>query len=102
MTSGPTPFGHGSRDVNAAQQVIAYVRGLIENGALRPGDRLAPQRELVRQIGVSRISIREGERSLAAMGVVTTRQGSGVFITAGPAALPSEPLALLTALHGIG
>jgi GntR family transcriptional repressor for pyruvate dehydrogenase complex len=95
------PSGRGSRDLNAAGQMIAYVRGLIEKGTLRPGDRLAPQRELAHQIGVSRSSIREGQRSLAAMGVVTTRQGSGAFITAGPAALPSEPLGLLAALHGI-
>jgi GntR family transcriptional repressor for pyruvate dehydrogenase complex len=35
------------------------------------------------------------------MGVVTTRQGAGTFITAGPPALVNEPLGLLAALHGI-
>jgi GntR family transcriptional repressor for pyruvate dehydrogenase complex len=89
------------REPVAAEQVVAHVRGLIEKGALRPGDRLASERELVREIGVSRPSVRAGLRSLAAMGVVTTRQGAGTFITAGPPALVNEPLGLLAALHGI-
>lgn len=90
-----------SREPVAAEQVVAYVRGLIEKGALRPGDRLASERELVIEIGVSRPSVRAGLRSLATMGVVTTRQGAGTFITAGPPALGNEPLGLLAALHGI-
>jgi len=89
------------RDPIAAEQVVAYVRGLIEKGALHPGDRLASERELVREIGVSRPSVRAGLRSLATMGVVQTRQGAGTFITVGPPALVNEPLGLLTALHGI-
>jgi GntR family transcriptional regulator, transcriptional repressor for pyruvate dehydrogenase complex len=80
---------------------VAYVRGLIEQGALKPGDRLASERELVLAIGVSRPSVRAGLRSLATMGVVTTRQGAGTFITAGPPALVNEPLGMLAALHGI-
>ena len=47
-----------SRDPIAAEQVVAYVRGLIEKGELRPGDRLASERELVSAIGVSRPSVR--------------------------------------------
>jgi GntR family transcriptional repressor for pyruvate dehydrogenase complex len=90
-----------SREPVAAEQVVAYVRGLIEKRALRPGDRLASERELVLEIGVSRPSVRAGLRSLATMGVVTTRQGAGTFITAGPPALVNEPLGLLAALHGI-
>ena len=101
MTSAPIQRSRTARDPIAAEQVVAHVRGLIEKGALRPGDRLASERELVRDIGVSRPSVRAGLRSLAAMGVVTTRQGAGTFINAGPPALGNEPLGLLAALHGI-
>jgi GntR family transcriptional repressor for pyruvate dehydrogenase complex len=90
-----------ARDPVAAEQVVAYLRGLIERGELKPGDRLASERELVQAIGVSRPSVRAGLRSLATMGVVTTRQGAGTFITAGPPALVNEPLGMLAALHGI-
>ena len=103
VTSTPirSHSGARTRDPIAAEQVVAYVRGLIEKGALHPGDRLASERELVTAIGVSRPSVRAGLRSLATMGVVTTRQGAGTFITAGPPALVNEPLGMLAALHGI-
>ena len=90
-----------SLDSVAAEQVIAHVRGLIEEGTLRPGDRLASERELARQIGVSRPTVRAGLRSLAAMGVLQTRRGAGTFISDGPPTLMSEPLGLMAALHGL-
>lgn len=89
------------RDSAAVEQVIAHVRGLIDLGRLRPGDRLPPERELAKLIGVSRPTLRAGLRSLAVMGVITSRQGAGTFITDGPPTLLSEPLDLLAALHGL-
>jgi GntR family transcriptional repressor for pyruvate dehydrogenase complex len=85
----------------ASEQVVAHVRGLIERGVLRPGDRLASERELAQQIGLSRTSVRAGLRSLGAMGLIQTRHGAGTFITAGPPALMSEPLRLVASLHGL-
>jgi GntR family transcriptional repressor for pyruvate dehydrogenase complex len=84
----------------AAQLVVAHVRGLIELGQLRSGDRLPAERELALQLGVSRASLRAGLRSLAAMGVVQTRHGSGSFITSGRPALATDALSFLAALHG--
>jgi GntR family transcriptional repressor for pyruvate dehydrogenase complex len=83
-----------------AEQVVAHVRSLIEQGALRPGDRLPAERDLAAQIGVSRPTIRAGLHALAAMGVVRSRHGSGTFIPNGPPALASESLSFLAALHG--
>jgi GntR family transcriptional regulator, transcriptional repressor for pyruvate dehydrogenase complex len=102
MTFALSQQAAGARDSVAVEQVIAHVRGLIERGALRPGDRLASERQLALDVGVSRPSVRAGLRSLAAMGVVQTRHGAGTFITDGPPALVSEALGLLAALHGIG
>lgn len=93
------PARPAGRHLAALDRVITHVRGLIERGELRPGDRLPPERELAAQIGVSRPTLRTGLRSLATMGVVRSRQGAGTFITAGPPALASEPLGLLAALH---
>jgi len=102
MTTHTVPPNERSRDSIAAEQVIAHVRGLIERGVLRPGDRLAAERELAQMVGVSRTSVRAGLRSLSAMGVVQTRQGAGTFIAAGPPTLMSEPLRLIASLHGLG
>ncbi len=87
--------------LNSTQQVVAHVRGLIERGELRPGDRLPPERDLAAQIGVSRPTVSAAIRALAAMGVVVSKQGSGTYIPAGPPALVSEPLRFQTALHNI-
>jgi GntR family transcriptional repressor for pyruvate dehydrogenase complex len=102
MTSPLSRSPAGARDSVAVEQVIAHVRGLIERRLLRPGDRLASERQLAVEIGVSRPSVRAGLRSLAAMGVVQTRHGAGTFITEGPPLLVSESLGLLAAVHGIG
>ncbi len=84
----------------STEHVVAHVRGLIERGALRPGDRLPAERDLALQIGVSRPTVRAGLRALAAMGVVQSRHGSGTYIPEGPPTLGSEPLSFLAALHG--
>jgi GntR family transcriptional repressor for pyruvate dehydrogenase complex len=94
MQSGPT------KKVTAAELVVTRIRGLIERGEARSGDRLPPERDLAQQLGVSRPSVRSGLKSLAAMGVVQIRQGAGTFITGGPPMLASEPLSFLAALHG--
>jgi GntR family transcriptional regulator, transcriptional repressor for pyruvate dehydrogenase complex len=82
------------------ERVVNRVRAMIQEGKLRPGDRLPPERELCRQLGISRASLRPGLRTLAAIGVLTSRHGSGTYIAAGPPALDSEPLGMLAALHG--
>ena len=41
-------------DGATSELVVRHVRGLIEQGQLRPGDRLPPERELAVQLGVSR------------------------------------------------
>jgi len=84
----------------STDQVVAFVRDLIDRGRLRPGDRLPAERELATRIGVSRPSVRAGLHALAAMGVVKSRHGSGTYIPDGPPSLGSEPLSFLAALHG--
>ena len=88
------------RREGGTSQVVAHVRDLIERGALKPGDRLPAERDLATQIGVSRPTIRAGLRTLAAMGVVRSRHGSGTYIPEGPPAFNTDALSFLAALHG--
>lgn len=85
----------------AAKLVLAYVRGLIESGDYRAGDRLPPERELAQLIGVSRPSVRAGLQSLVTVGIVESRRGAGTFVADGPPLLDVNPLSLFTALHNI-
>lgn len=50
-------------------------------GALVPGERLPPERELAASYGVGRNSVREAIRELEMLGVVETRQGDGTYVT---------------------
>jgi len=88
------------RDRSTAELVVGVVRGQIERGQLRPGQQLPPERELAARLGVSRPSVRTGLRTLATMGIVRTRHGSGTYVTDGPPRLDVRPLRMLAALHG--
>ena len=84
------------------EEVVARLREMIHQGALRPGMRLPPERDLAKQLGVSRPTLRAGIRSLAAVGVLKSKQGAGTFVVEADAspALDSNPLRLLASLHG--
>lgn len=63
--------------------VDAIVQGLIRYIAqkgLRAGDRLPPERELVRMVGASRLPLREALSVLKGLGIVEARHGKGVFV----------------------
>lgn len=86
----------------SAEEVMLRFREMIHLGELRPGDRLPPERELAKRLGVSRPTLRAGIRSLAAVGVLKSKQGAGTFVVNvdGPPALDSSPLRMMAALHG--
>ncbi len=81
-------------------QVVEHVRGLIASGTLHPGDRLPPERELARELKISRSSLRAGIGFLSAMGVLKSRHGAGTFVSSGPPALDASSLSVLGTLHG--
>lgn len=72
-----------------AQRIVEYVR--VHN--LRPGDRLPPEKDLARDLRVSRGSVREALRSLAATGVVEMQHGLGTFV--------AKPSILTLLAHGL-
>ena len=94
------PRARGFRSGQTTEQVVARVYELIKREELKPGDRLLPERELSKQLGISRPLLRAALSSLISMGVLQSRQGAGTFLVDGPPALDSEPLRLLAQLHG--
>jgi GntR family transcriptional repressor for pyruvate dehydrogenase complex len=85
-----------------AEDVVSRLREMIHQGELRPGDRLPPERDLAKQLGISRPTLRAGIRTLSAVGVLKSKQGAGTFVVEAAAspALDSNPLRLLASLHG--
>src|SRR5262245_56810311 len=90
------------RHGTTSEGVVQQLRDMIHRGELRSGDRLPPERDLAKLLGVSRPTLRAGIRSLSALGVLQSRQGAGTFVVdaEGSLALDSGPLRLMAALRG--
>ncbi|MFJ5837305.1 FadR/GntR family transcriptional regulator [Streptomyces shenzhenensis] len=67
--------------MSAVEKAVHGLRRMISSGRLGAGDRLPPEAELCEELGVSRSSLREAVRMLAALGVVESRHGSGTFVS---------------------
>src|SRR6202451_455919 len=87
-------------DTHRTMHVVNHIRTLIENGSLRPGDKIPPEREFALQLKVSRASLRTGIGYLAAMGVMKVKHGVGTFVADGPPEFSKGSLSLMGALHG--
>ena len=66
------------------RQIAEQLRVLIKAGEFAPGTRLPAERDLARQLGVSRPSVREALIALEVAGWVEVRSGSGVYATDRP------------------
>ncbi len=85
-----------------AEEVVTRLREMIQRGEISAGDRLPPERDLAKLLGVSRPTLRAGIRSLTTVGILQSRQGAGTFVTeAGESpTLDGSPLRMMAALHG--
>jgi DNA-binding FadR family transcriptional regulator len=62
------------------RQIAEQLRGLMSAGEFAPGCRLPAERDLAKQFGVSRPSVREALIALEVEGWVEVRTGSGVYV----------------------
>jgi GntR family transcriptional regulator, transcriptional repressor for pyruvate dehydrogenase complex len=67
--------------MSVTSEAIEKVKEMILSGELRPGEKLPRENELAERLGVSRSSLREAVRALAALNVIETRQGDGTYVT---------------------
>ena len=63
------------KPLKAAQLIARRIRDAVVSGELTVGDRLPPERELIKQFGYSRAAVREGLRLLEADGLVAMQAG---------------------------
>jgi GntR family transcriptional regulator, transcriptional repressor for pyruvate dehydrogenase complex len=91
---------HGSAQAQRTMQVVNHVRTLIENGTLKPGDKIPPERDFAKDLRISRASLRAGIGYLAALGVIKIKHGVGTFIADGPPAFGQASFSIIGALHG--
>ncbi|MES2338174.1 MAG: FadR/GntR family transcriptional regulator [Pseudomonadota bacterium] len=62
------------------QSIAEQITDLIRTGEFAPGTRLPGERELAERFAVSRVTIREAEIALQAVGVIKIKTGSGVYV----------------------
>lgn len=76
-----------------SDRLAARIAERIDSGVFKPGDRLPTELQFAAAYGVSRTVVREAVHQLKSQGLVRSRQGSGVFVTAPPAhrALAFDP-----------
>jgi GntR family transcriptional regulator, transcriptional repressor for pyruvate dehydrogenase complex len=82
------------RPKRISDQVFDQLRDLIFRGALKPGDRIMPERDLSEALGVSRTSVRDAIRKLVVMGFLEQRQGQGTFVRS-PGLAEKSPFAMV-------
>jgi GntR family transcriptional repressor for pyruvate dehydrogenase complex len=82
-----------------SDEVIVQIEQLILEGILRVGDRLPGERELARQMDVSRPILREALKALETRGLLVTRHGGGTQVADVIGQVFTKPVMELIATH---
>jgi GntR family transcriptional repressor for pyruvate dehydrogenase complex len=77
--TAPGVFGR-IRLERLSEKVAFQLKKAIAEGVFKVGDRIPPERELARQMGVSRPSVREAIQQLELQGILETVHGGGSIV----------------------
>ncbi len=90
-----------AREEKAYARVIEKVKKMILSGELKPGEKLPPEREFAEELEVSRNSVREAIRIMDMMGIVSSQQGSGNYVTCEFQKSITETMAMMFAMDQV-
>jgi GntR family transcriptional repressor for pyruvate dehydrogenase complex len=74
---------------------------MIANGTIAPGTKFPPERELAKDFGVNRASVRQVLKVLEMMGVLTQKVGDGTYLSNSAETILNEPLDFLVLLDDL-
>lgn len=66
--------------ISTADAVVNYLKQQIEDGLLKPGEKLPSERLLQQELAVSRFTLREALARLSALGIIKTIHGKGTSV----------------------
>src|ERR1700681_5010422 len=100
----PSPSSASRRpvaDTRVTAMLIAKFKHLISRGSIAPGSKFPPERELAKEFGVNRASLRQALKVLEIMGVLTQRVGDATYLSASAETILKEPLDFLILLDDL-
>ena len=71
---------YGDQKLSVAGEIVEQIAGMIRSGQYAAGDRLPGERQLAKQLQVSRTSVREALSRLETFGLLESRHGLGTFV----------------------
>jgi len=88
------------RTEDLTENVVRQIKASILRGAIKPGERLPPERELAALLKISRGSLRQALKALQIMGVLEVIHGSGTYLADSAEAVLRDPEDLLIPSRG--
>lgn len=78
--------------ITIADEIVNRLTNYILDMGLKPGDKLPPERELMKSLSVGRSSLREAIKTLSAVGAVESSVREGTFVGRGGTSILAKPL----------
>ncbi len=88
-------------DSRVTVKLIARIKSLISTGAISPGSKFPPERELAKEFAVNRASLRQALKVLEIMGVLSQRVGDGTYLSDSSESILDEPIDFLVLLDDL-
>ena len=101
MASSVLTRRKASVDTRITATLIKQIKRIIATGTITPGAKFPPERELAKEFGVNRASLRQALKVLEIMGVLTQRVGDGTYLSASAESILNEPLDFLILLDDL-
>src|ERR1700728_4246892 len=89
------------QDPRVTARLIARIKRLIADGSVAPGSKFPPEREMAKEFGANRASVRQALKVLEIMGVLSQRVGDGTYLSESAETILNEPIDFLVLLDDL-
>ena len=94
--------GKDQQDPRVTARLIARIKRLIADGSVSPGSKFPPEREMAKEFGANRASLRQALKVLEMMGVLSQRVGDGTYLSESAETILNEPIDFIVIRETLG